>query len=62
MKVKCCLCYDTSFDELKEIIEESGVKDYDELSEICPVGQSCGICIDYIEEIFETGETEFDPH
>jgi bacterioferritin-associated ferredoxin len=58
-KVTKCICYDTSFKEMKEIMIKQNLKTIDELRRVKPVGVNCRLCVPYIEKMIETGETEF---
>ncbi|MEO8209025.1 MAG: (2Fe-2S)-binding protein [bacterium] len=55
-----CICYDTTFSEMKNIMEENNLKTLEELREIKIVAANCKLCVPYINRMIETGETEFD--
>lgn len=54
-----CICYNTTFEEMKSIMCENNIKTIDELRNIKPVSLNCKICLPYILKMIETGETEF---
>jgi NAD(P)H-nitrite reductase large subunit len=59
--VNRCICHSRSFKEIKAYAEESGITSVEELQaeDFCSCG--CGLCIPYIELMFETGDTKFEP-
>lgn len=59
--VSKCICHDRSFTEIKEHARQSGFTKIEELQAEDYCSCSCGLCIPYIEMMFETGETEFEP-
>ena len=58
--VSRCVCFDVSFEEMKQIIIRTGARDVDELRTHIQFGQKCELCVPYVEQIFETGETSFE--
>lgn len=56
-----CICHSRKFSEIKEYAEANNFKTVGELQRqnFCSCG--CGLCIPYIDLMFETGETEFEP-
>lgn len=54
-----CVCFNVSFADLKEVAEEEGITDIDELREIILCGANCRFCVPYIERMLRIGETEF---
>lgn len=56
-----CICHSREFSKIKEYAEEHGLTTVEELQsqKFCSCG--CGLCIPYIDLMFETGETEFEP-
>lgn len=54
-----CVCFDVPFTRLKDIIEQQGVQNSDELHRRIQFGEKCRLCAPYVEQIFVTGETEF---
>lgn len=58
MKVTKCICYDCSFKEIKERLD-NGEELNNIIQDTC-VGTKCGMCIPYIEITVETGKTEHD--
>lgn len=59
--VNRCICHSRSFKEVKDYAEENDITSIGQLQadDFCSCG--CGLCIPYIELMFETGETEFEP-
>lgn len=60
-KVTKCICHNREFSEVKKYAEE---KEYTSVVELqCDnfCSRSCGLCIPYIELMYKTGETEFEP-
>ncbi|HEX8551660.1 MAG TPA: (2Fe-2S)-binding protein [Abditibacteriaceae bacterium] len=56
-----CLCFDVSFEELKAAIEQTGARNCDELRTHIQFGEKCQLCVPYVEKIFLTGKTAFEP-
>ncbi len=54
-----CICYDTTFEEMKKIMIERNINTLDELKEVKMVAANCRLCIPYICKMIETGETKF---
>jgi len=59
-EVTKCVCYDTTFEEMKEIMQKNNLTTVDELREIKPVALNCKLCLPYINKMIETGETRFE--
>ena len=59
--VNRCICHSRTFTEIKNHANENDFTRVKELQadNFCSCG--CGLCIPYIERMFETGETEFEP-
>jgi bacterioferritin-associated ferredoxin len=53
--VKMCVCYDTTFADLKQ----SGVRSFEDVANRFGCGTGCGLCRPYIARMLETGQTEF---
>jgi len=53
--VKQCICFEKTFQELKE----SGARTMDEIIERFQCSTGCGLCRPYILRMLATGETEF---
>ena len=60
VKVTYCICYRTSFKEIKDLADELGLYSIEELQEHIDFGTGCGTCIKYVEKMLETGETELE--
>lgn len=56
-----CICHSRKFSEIKERAEEESYSTIEELQAEDFCSRGCGLCIPYIELMFETGETEFEP-
>ncbi|HMQ69407.1 MAG TPA: (2Fe-2S)-binding protein [Ignavibacteria bacterium] len=54
-----CVCFDTTFLEMKNIMKTNDLKNIDELRKIKEVGTNCKLCVPYIEKMIITGQTEF---
>ncbi len=59
-EVTKCVCYDTTFEEMKEIMEKNNIGTIDELRKIKPVALNCKLCLPYIIKMIETGKTKFE--
>jgi len=59
-KVTKCVCYDQSFKELKELIDQHKIQTAEELTEYADAGGGCRMCAPYIALVILTGKTEFD--
>ena len=59
--VSRCICHKRDFVEVKEYAEEQGYTTIEELQADKFCSCSCGLCIPYIQLMFETGDTEFEP-
>lgn len=55
-----CICYDTTFSEMKIIIEKNKLNSLEELREFKQVAWNCKLCVPYINKMIETGETKFE--
>lgn len=60
-KVSKCICHDRSFKEILDYARDNQYKEIDTLQEDDYCSCNCGMCVPYIELMFETGETEFEP-
>ena len=54
-----CVCFDTTFQEMRSIMKKYGLKNIDQLRLKKEVGTNCKLCVPYIEEMIRTGKTEF---
>jgi len=59
-EVTKCVCYDTTFEEMKEIMEKNNIGTIDELRKIKPVASNCKLCLPYINKMIETGKIKFE--
>ena len=55
-----CVCFDVAFTELKRVIDATGARSLVELRAHVEFGENCGLCVPFVERIFETGETAFE--
>ncbi|MDZ4713784.1 MAG: (2Fe-2S)-binding protein [bacterium] len=55
-----CICYDTTFSEMKKIMQKHDLKTLDELKKVRMVASNCRLCLPYINRMIETGQTEFE--
>lgn len=58
-KITKCICYDTTFKEMRKIMRENNLRSIEELREFKPVALNCKLCLPYIKKMIRTGETEF---
>lgn len=59
--VSKCVCYDKTFAEMKLLIEKYNIKTIEGLRAHIPFGMNCKLCVPYIELVFKTGKTGFEP-
>jgi hypothetical protein len=52
--IKACVCGETSFAQLKAM----GVRSLEDAQRL-GCGVKCGLCISYIQQMIDNGETEF---
>lgn len=62
MAVDHCICCHISFDEIKRIAESKGITDTEGLRNEGISCTNCKLCVPYLENMFETGKTSFEPH
>lgn len=60
MTVSRCVCYDISFEELKEQAKENNLS-FDELQKATGCSTGCGMCEPYVRLMLKTGQTSFQP-
>ena len=60
IEVTKCICYDTTFEEMKSIMQKNKLNTVDELRNIKPVALDCRLCLPYVIKMIKTGETKFD--
>jgi bacterioferritin-associated ferredoxin len=61
MAVDRCICHQTRFVDIKRYAETEGITSVEELMERGISSTNCKLCVPYIEQMFKTGETSFDP-
>lgn len=54
-----CVCFDLTFDRLKETAETHDCKTISELQTVVHFGQQCRLCHPYVEKMLRTGRTCF---
>jgi len=59
-EVTKCICYDTTFEEMKAIMIKYNLRTVDELIKIKPVALNCKLCLPYINKMIATGDTVFE--
>ena len=55
-----CVCYDTTFAEMKSVIDEHGLNSFDELKNYVTFAENCRLCVPYAELVIKTGKTKFE--
>lgn len=55
-----CICFDTTFKEMKEIMKKNNLNSIEELRDIKQIADNCKLCLPYIEKMIKTGQTEFE--
>lgn len=58
MCINKCVCENYTFTEILNMMKENNWTAQD-VFEKTDIGNRCGMCIEYIEKIEKTGETEF---
>jgi len=59
--VNRCICSNIYFEKVKEISQRQGFQTVKELAENGICCRHCKLCEPYIEEMFKTGRTSFEP-
>lgn len=59
MPVTHCICFNVSFQSLKDISDKEKIKCIEKLREKKEFGLHCGMCNDYIEKMLKSGEISF---
>ncbi len=57
--ITSCVCYDKTFVEIKVEAEKLGLSSVEQIQERLDCAKGCGLCIEYIEQMIQTGKTEF---
>lgn len=60
MSIDRCVCFNVKISKLKEIADQSDCKNIEDLQEYIDFGLACGMCLEYVEKMLDTGEVEFD--
>lgn len=60
MAINRCICSEIYFNEIKKIAAEKNLKSVEDLQEEGICAENCQLCVPYLEEMFRTGETEFE--
>jgi bacterioferritin-associated ferredoxin len=61
MAVERCICHNITFDEIQKIAKERGINSVEELQNENLCCMNCKLCKPYIELMFKTGLTSFEP-
>jgi bacterioferritin-associated ferredoxin len=56
-----CICSNTTFIEIKNVINNKVLQSINDLKKYIKFGENCRLCVPYIELDFKTGKTEFKP-
>ena len=56
-----CICYSTTFAELKAVAGRHGARCVASLQQFAEFGFRCGLCKPYVARMLESGETSFAP-
>ncbi|PIQ28406.1 (2Fe-2S)-binding protein [bacterium (Candidatus Blackallbacteria) CG17_big_fil_post_rev_8_21_14_2_50_48_46] len=59
MQIDRCVCFQKTFNELKALALEQGIREIEALQESILFGKKCKLCHPYIREMLKTGQTEF---
>tara|TARA_R110000868_G_scaffold304437_14_gene565192 strand:+ start:36442 stop:36663 length:222 start_codon:yes stop_codon:yes gene_type:complete len=59
--VNRCICHNKTFTEIKEYAEQEEITEVSELQAMDFCSNNCRMCEPYLELMFETGETAFEP-
>lgn len=54
-----CVCYQKTFDALKQVAKETESTSVHMLQEHTDFGKNCRLCIPYVRQMLKTGETVF---
>ncbi len=55
-----CICYDTSFEDMKKIMKDNNLSTLEELKKFKTVADNCKLCVPYIDRMINSGETKFE--
>ena len=59
LKIDKCICSNITFSEVKKIAQLINAKDIIDLQEKIDVARNCRLCVPYLKEMLNSGETEF---
>lgn len=59
MTIDRCYCYQTTFDTLKAMADETGADSVEDLQAHVTFGENCQLCHPYVRRMLKTGETVF---
>jgi len=59
MSIDRCVCFNVKIAKLKEIADQFSCKTIEDLQVHIDFGLACGMCIEYVERMLNTGEVEF---
>lgn len=55
-----CICHEVSFEKALKVARARGCETVEELKRHLDICDSCEICRPYLQEMLDTGQTEFD--
>ena len=58
-KALICTCFGVSEDAIENLISKKGIKTVESIGEICSAGTGCGSCQPLIQEILDSGFSDF---
>lgn len=56
-----CVCYNTLFSEMQQLILREKISTFEELKKHITFGENCKLCVPYVKLMILTGKTEFEP-
>lgn len=60
MRIDRCVCFERTFEELKEVADKNSAHSLTMLQKHVDFGQKCELCHPYVRRMLKTGETWFD--
>ncbi len=61
MPVDRCICHQITFEEIRKAADERGLRTVQEIQAEKLSSTNCRLCLPYIEQMLQTGETSFPP-
>ncbi|NND72064.1 MAG: (2Fe-2S)-binding protein [Rhodothermales bacterium] len=59
MNIDRCYCFERTFEELKQVADETGASTVKELQDHIVFGHNCRLCHPYVVEMLKSGVTSF---